>query len=196
MLNLNDVVNIIKKRYIRFMKNEKEYIKVKAKTWFLEFHGVLPRAENHTQYEHWKHPDIEEYLKLYHAVGDLWGWTGRLLLSEKELSEKLHSDLTEIWLFKINEKVLGFFEIDFSIPDKAEIVYLGLIPSEIGKGLGKSLLYAAIASAGRNGAQVWLHTCEFDHPNALNSYIQSGFKISNEAIEFEYYPIGFQVDKG
>lgn len=105
--------------------------------------------------------------------------------------EKLNAVDNEIWLFQPGETIIGFFEIDFSVAGKAEIVYLGLIPSEIGKGYGRELLNRAITVAGRRGDTVWLHTCEFDHPNALNIYIKSGFKIMDEQTEEEYYPVDF-----
>lgn len=167
------------------------YKKVKVKTWYLRFNGEKPVNIDTCRFHHWLDPDSERYLRLYKAVGDKWGWTGRLLLSEKELNEKLHSTENEIWLFQPKETAIGFFEIDFSEEGKAEIVYLGLIPGEVGKGYGKEFLNTAIAVAGRKGDEVWLHTCEFDHPKVLNTYLKAGFEIVQEKIDEESYSSDF-----
>lgn len=172
-------------------KNKSRYERIPVRTWFLKFNCELPMLQNPDYFQLWRNPPVVEYLRIYHQVGDLWGWTGRLLLSEMELTEKLNSADNEVWLFQPEGTAVGFFEIDFSVKGKAEIVYLGLIPSEIGKGYGKLFLNVAIATAGRKGSEVWLHTCEFDHPDALKIYQKAGFEIVGENIEEELYPIPF-----
>lgn len=166
--------------------------KIAVKTWHLLFKGKVPELELNYSIEHWENPPVDEYLQLYIQVGKQWGWTSRLLLSSEELQMKLADSTNEVWLFKQNDTISGFFEIDRSESGKAEIVYFGLLPNMIGKGLGKSFLNAAIATAaGNSNCQVWLHTCEYDHPNALDMYIKAGFIIEYETIDREYYPVDF-----
>ena len=175
--------------------NDTQYKKVKVKTWYLKYAKNIPVFRESDHFSKWLNPDSEEYLNLYKEVGSQWGWTGHLLLLEQELKEKLNAKDNEIWLFQHLGKTIGFFEIDFSLEGKAEIVYLGLIPSEVGKGHGKELLNTAIAVAGKGGNTVWLHTCEYDHSNALNIYLQAGFNIVDVKIEKEYYPVEFSMKK-
>ena len=54
----------------------------------------------------------------------------------------------------------------------------GLTPPFIGRGYGGPLLDSAVQNAFAWGAdRVWVHTCNYDHPNALNNYLKSGFQI-------------------
>lgn len=163
------------------------YKKVLVKTWYLKHKGSKSSVRRVFDIEQWLMPDVAEYIKLYKAVGEKWGWSGRLLMKEKELKSVLNSTHNEIWLFKANGELKGFFEIDLSVEGKAEIVYLGLLPNEIGKGFGKQILEAAISTSGTDKREVWLHTCEFDHPKALSIYLKAGFVIESETVEEEYY---------
>jgi len=151
----------------------------------------MPILDKKSILEKWNAPNVEEYLTLYRKVGEKWGWSGRLLCSGNELKNRLHSSTNEVWKFYVESKIGGFFEIDYSIPGKTEIVYMGLLPEYIGKGYGKSLLDSAVAIAGRNGQSVWLHTCEYDHPKALDAYLKAGFEVVSESVDLEYYPIDF-----
>lgn len=165
------------------------YKQIPVKTWFLTFEGALPDVSETEsfQLELWKNPNADEYLELYKEVGSVWGWTGRLLKSPEELDEILKSDKNEVWLFNVENEVAGFFELVRS-EQETEIVYLGLKPGWIGKGLGQKLIQAAIAKAGQNGEKVWLHTCDRDHASALQAYQKAGFKIEKETVSLEYYP--------
>jgi len=54
------------------------------------------------------------------------------------------------------------------------------LPDFIGRGLGGALLTSAIENAlawAPPPSRVWVHTCNRDHPNALNNYQAKGFKI-------------------
>lgn len=164
------------------------YKQIPVKTWFLKFDGTIPDNSPFEKSIHlWEKPDADVYLELYKEVGSVWGWTGRLLKSKEELVEILTSFTNEVWLFKVENEVAGFFELVRS-EKETEMVYLGLKPDWIGKGLGQKLIQAAIAKAGQNGEKVWLHTCERDHEAALKAYQKAGFKIEKELISLEYYP--------
>lgn len=165
------------------------YKQIPVKTWFLVFERTLPDVSSFepVRLEHWKNPDAAEYLELYREVGDAWGWTGRLLKTRAELETILNSTSNEVWLFKVENEVAGFFEITRK-EKETEIVYLGLKPNWIGKRLGQKLIKAAISKAGANGEKVWLHTCERDHASALAAYQKAGFSIVKETVSMEYYP--------
>lgn len=170
--------------------------KVRVRTWHLKFNKDFKELNSHAKIECWDKPNADEYLELYSAVGKEWGWSGRLLMTKDELVQLLQSSKSEIWLMKDGEQIQGFFELDLSESNSVEIVYLGLIPEFIGKGLGKKLLNAAITKASKKGANVWLHTCEFDHENALAVYQKAGFEINSEHVDKEYYPVDFLIKKG
>jgi GNAT superfamily N-acetyltransferase len=165
---------------------------INVRTWHLHFEGMVPSVSKSYELEIWKNPSTDEYLSLYKLVGRSWGWCGRLLLTTVELAEKLNSPDNEVWLFKKEDVLLGFFEIDRSHQGEAEIVYVGLLPEVIGKGHGKPFLEAAIATAsGPDNKRVWLHTCEYDHPKALEIYRKAGFVIDKATVEKEYYSTDF-----
>lgn len=166
------------------------YRKIPVKTWFLTFDGKQPEApilDGSINIGRWENPSVEEYLKIYEEVGSAWGWTGRLLRSRDELAEILQSANNEVWLFQKDNQIAGFFELVRS-EKETEIVYLGLKPEWIGKGLGQILIHASVYIAGQNGHKVWLHTCERDHPTAMQAYLKAGFKIERESVSMEYYP--------
>ncbi len=161
---------------------------IPVKTWVLTFNGSLPDISSFEKaVQFWNAPDADAYLELYKEVGNVWGWTGRLMKSNEELTEILTSEANEVWLFNVENEVAGFFELARS-EKETEVVYLGLKPAWIGKGLGQKLIRAAIAKGAPNGEKVWLHTCERDHESALKAYQREGFRIEKELVSMEYYP--------
>jgi GNAT superfamily N-acetyltransferase len=108
-------------------------------------------------------------------------------MSSYELAEILKSDNNEVWLFQVGNQVTGFFELARSEKD-TEIIYLGLKPDWIGKGIGQKLIRTSVAVADQNNCKVWLHSCEYDHPSALHSYLKAGFVIEKEILSMEFYP--------
>ena len=62
-----------------------------------------------------------------------------------------------------------------------EIAYFGLLPKFIGKGLGGGFLSYAVEKAWEfKKKRIWVHTCNYDHPNALKNYKARGFEIYKE----------------
>lgn len=165
------------------------YQQIPVKTWFLTFEGAMPdiSPSESIHLKQWKNPDAGDYLQLYKDVGHAWGWSGRLLKSPEELTTLLNSENNEIWLFSVDNEIAGFFELDRS-ENETEIVYLGLKPEWIGMGLGQRLILASVSIAGQHGENVWLHTCEKDHPAALKAYLKAGFTIKKVTESFEFYP--------
>jgi GNAT superfamily N-acetyltransferase len=142
--------------------------------------------------QRWPKPGIKKYKALFAAVGNKWGWSGRLLMAEEELKGILRAPTTEVYRLRCQGGTAGFVELDRRGPNATEIAYFGLLPEFIGRGLGKFLLDWAIRRAwrGRPG-RVWLHTCEHDHFGALAVYLKAGFRVCGEKIERQPYPDGF-----
>ena len=72
---------------------------------------------------------------------------------------------------------VGYFELESQKGGDVEIVYFGLLPDFIGRGLGGALLSAAVERAWEitDTRRVWVHTCTEDHKHALDNYRQRGF---------------------
>jgi GNAT superfamily N-acetyltransferase len=144
----------------------------------------------------WRRPQADAYRSLFSAVGGEWGWTGRLLIGEAELRALLDDHLIEIYRLRHGSRIAGFVELDRRVPGQVEIVYFGLTPEFIGRGLGGLFLRWAIHRAWRGGGRggrpaterVWLHTCDYDHPSALAVYRKAGFLVYDEWVELEPYP--------
>lgn len=123
----------------------------------------------------------------YRRVGDDWAWTDRLKRTEAQWQEYAESDDLQTWVASFEGEECGYFEI-FRDGYEVRIALLGLDPDFIGKGLGGSLLIAALKQAWTNGTRrVFLDTCGRDHPNALPNYLRHGFRIirTEFADEFE-----------
>jgi len=171
------------------------YKKIPVKTTYMEM-TEKPNFEfeerEWVSVTHFDKPNIDLYKDVYKRVGEKWGWTGRLILSDEELKEKIHHENTEFYCLFEKENLVGFFELDKNLPSEVEIIYLGVVPEYIGKGFGGLLLKLAIHHAWEFEPQrVCLHTCEFDHKNALAVYQKYGFKAYKTSVDNEYYSLDF-----
>ena len=182
------------------------YVVIPARTTYLEMRRNEvpdpPVAPAGCSVSRWRRPQRDEYLALFSAVGGKWGWAGRLRLADGELRALLDDPLIEIYRLRCGSRVAGFAELDRRTAGEVEIVYFGLAPEFIGRGLGGFLLRWTVnrawqvggrGSGGRGSAtrRVWLHTCEFDHPGALAVYRKAGFRVYDERIEMEPYAEAF-----
>lgn len=123
----------------------------------------------------------EDYLELYRSVGGRWQWTDRLLWSGAELEAYLASPNMHLWLLRAGDAVAGYFELQTHVDGHAEIMYFGLVPEFIGRGLGGWMLTRACEESFALGAsRVILNTCTLDAPQALPNYIARGFRIVRE----------------
>lgn len=139
--------------------------------------------------ERWSEPGIEEYLELFHRVGDQWLWHGRLDASRDGISGLIRARDYEIWCLWADGGVAGLGEFDRSTPGEVKIEYFGLLPDRIGGGLGGFLLRTLLHEAARPGIdRIWLHTCTEDHPGAVEIYRYFGFRVYAEAVEWVHDP--------
>jgi len=120
---------------------------------------------------------VARYRELYAAVGSDWHWHDRDAWSDERLAEHLADPTVSVFLFTVNGRPAGYFELQQHDDGDVELVYFGLFPDEIGKGYGGAMLTAATSEAWRLGAtSVWLHTCTLDHPHAIANYRARGFE--------------------
>ena len=112
-----------------------------------------------------------EYLALYTLVGERWLWRDRLAWPEPELAAYLGLSDVHVWTATLDGATTGYFELKrSSAGESTEIMYFGLAPAYIGRGLGGWLLTRAAEIALSLGAdRVVLNTCTLDGPHALAS---------------------------
>ncbi len=136
-----------------------------------------------------EHPSIERYLRLFRLVGDDWLWFSRLRLTESELVAIIHHRDVEVYVLRVNGADAGILELDFRDASQCEIVYFGLTGAHVGKGLGHYLMLEAIARAwAKPIKRLWVHTCTFDHPSALQFYRRAGFRPFRQQVEIAIDP--------
>ena len=127
---------------------------------------------------------VDDYLRLYHAIGDDWLWWSRLTWDEARLAAHLAEDETEVYVAEAGGAEIGLIELNLRPEPDIEIRYFGVVPSWIGKGLGGWLLGHALAAAGRHEPRrLILNTCTLDHPGALAFYQKHGFAITHSEVD-------------
>jgi ribosomal protein S18 acetylase RimI-like enzyme len=132
---------------------------------------------------------LAEYRDLYSRIGRDLMWFSRAGLSKASLAALLGADGIEIWLVRRDGAAIGLVELDYRDAagrpgDETEIVYFGLVPEAIGGGSGRWMMEQALDRAfARTIRRLWLHTCHYDHPAALDFYRRSGFTPYKTAIE-------------
>ena len=138
-----------------------------------------------------RRPTVSFYRYLYAAVGEPWTWTVRRSLSDAELAAILDDRRVEVNVLWVGGVPAGYAELDRRAPPDIELAYLGLLPEFIGQGLGAYLLDWAIHHAWRSRPRrLWLHTCDLDHPRALDFYQQQGFRIYDRRVTRADLPPG------
>jgi GNAT superfamily N-acetyltransferase len=117
--------------------------------------------------------------QLYRDVGAMWQWTDRLTWDDSQWSQYVGRSSMNTWLGFWKGERAGYFELDSQHDGNVEIMYFGLLPEFIGRGLGGIMLTAAIQSAWLNPdtRRVWVHTCSNDHKHALENYLKRGFQL-------------------
>lgn len=116
--------------------------------------------------------------RLYTEVGRDYHWVDRLGWTDQEIVAYLADPALELWVLHDGGEPAGYFELRTHDDGAVEVAYFGLMPSAIGRGLGKYLLTCAVARAWARGAtRVWLHTSSLDHSSALPNYLARGFTV-------------------
>jgi GNAT superfamily N-acetyltransferase len=130
-----------------------------------------------------EHPDLQWYRALFRQIGAPYLWASRLELDDEALAKRLEDPDVEAYVLRDRDAEIGMMELDFA-PDECELRFFGLIESAIGTGAGRWLMNRTIERAwSRPIRRFWLHTCNFDHPDALAFYLRSGFRPYKRQIE-------------
>src|SRR5438034_596560 len=114
-------------------------------------------------------PELNRFL--YCAVGGDFFWIDRLSWTYQQWLTYLDRPELETWVAFVAGSPVGYFELEAQPGANVELVYFGLLPRFVGRGLGGPLLTAAVERGWAMGAaRVWVHTCNLDHPGALSNY--------------------------
>jgi GNAT superfamily N-acetyltransferase len=141
--------------------------------------------------QQFKEPDWVFNRDMYVAVGETWKWVDKLPWTDEQWHDYAGDANLRTFAAYHEDALAGYYELRRSDPPskrsdadghdaEVEIAYFGLLPAFIGRGLGSALLTSAIENAwawAPTPSRVWVHTCNRDHPNALNNYQARGFKI-------------------
>ncbi len=140
--------------------------------------------------------DVASYRALYDRVGQPWLWWLRRMMPDDMLARLLADPAIAVHVLKLDGEVAGFFELDATYWPDINLSYFGLVPSVIGRGLGFSLLGAAIERVFAGPVRgMTVNTCTADHPRALPNYQRAGFRIMRQVNEVWDIPqrLGFEV---
>jgi ribosomal protein S18 acetylase RimI-like enzyme len=128
-------------------------------------------------------PDFYRYL--YREVGRQYSWHDRWDWSDEQIIGYFADPAVRLYVLYAHDVPAGYFELRAepgAVGGRSvEIVYFGLLPHAVGRGLGKHLLTLACREAwAGQPARVWLHTCSLDHPAAVPNYVARGFASYRE----------------
>lgn len=117
--------------------------------------------------------------RFYRDVGADWAWTDRLSWTEEDWRRYLQRDALQTWVGLLAGREIGYFELESDGEGSTQLVYFGLLPEFLGRGLGGALLTSAITCAWAvpGTRRVWVHTCTWDHRHALDNYRKRGFTV-------------------
>lgn len=120
--------------------------------------------------------------RFYTEVGRGWAWRDRLVWTDAQWADYAEPDELTTWIAKLNGEEVGYAELQREADGDVQLVYFGLLPEFIGKGLGGAFLsrIVEIAWATPGTRRVWLHTCTGDHPGAKANYESRGFVVYDE----------------
>ena len=85
-------------------------------------------------------PSIDYYRQLYRSVGASHYWVDRLVMPDEQLRSILHDERVDVFVLQVAGQTAGYSELDRRAAGEIELAYFGLLPSFIGRGLGKVLL--------------------------------------------------------
>lgn len=129
-------------------------------------------------------PQWEVNRFLYLFVGGPWTWTDKLSWTDRQWKDYVESGRLWTFLACYDGSLAGYYELQRDDAGDIEIIYFGLAPHFVGRGLGGVLLTHALEEAWRLGPKrVWVHTCTLDHPAAVANYQARGMQIYKTEIQ-------------
>ncbi len=121
--------------------------------------------------------DTERFRQLFRAIGQDFMWFSRLIIAEEALAAIIGDPDVHCHALVRDGVDIGLLELDFRTRGQCELSFFGVVPSAVGGGAGRWLMNEAISRAWSQPiTRLWVHTCHFDHPNALAFYQRSGFR--------------------
>src|SRR5437867_6833941 len=161
------------------MEATRTYLELSRESQFRPGFGASPDLV----IERVERPTPELYRRCYRTVGEAFHWRDRWDWTDAQIRAHLADPAIALYVAvrigRGGEALVGWYELRTVAEDRSvEIAYFGLVPAELGRGLGKHLLSCAVRDAWAlrpAPARVWLHTCTLDHPNALPNYAARGF---------------------
>jgi RimJ/RimL family protein N-acetyltransferase len=121
---------------------------------------------------------------LYAFIGGAWAWWEKLSWTDEQWRAYAEAERLRTWIASYAGAPAGYFELQRDDEDGVEIIYFGLAPAFIGRGLGGPLLTMALEAAwATQPTRVWVHTCTLDHPAALANYLARGMKPYRTEVE-------------
>ncbi|MDT0329737.1 GNAT family N-acetyltransferase [Nocardiopsis lambiniae] len=123
---------------------------------------------------------------LYERVGGDWQWVDRLTWTPDRWRAWVDRPAVETWVLYQDGAPAGYAELEAQDDGAVEILYFGLMPGFLGRGLGGHTLTLALRRAwdladrlpGREPTRrVRLHTCSLDGEHALANYRARGLEI-------------------
>ena len=114
----------------------------------------------------------------YETIGKVWHWRDRLTWSEDDWARWLATPGVRTWEFMFEGRPgIGYAELATDLNGSTEIVYFGVKPEFVGRGMGGAALTQIVEVAfSLPSRRVWLHTCTFDSPMAIVNYEARGFQ--------------------
>ncbi|MCH2201589.1 MAG: GNAT family N-acetyltransferase [Fuerstiella sp.] len=126
-------------------------------------------------------PTVRYYRFLYDAVGREYNWILRNKLNDTALATVLEDPHNDLLVLSVNGSPAGFADLIQHEKNEIELLYFGLMPEFIGRGLGTWFLQQTVDKTWiRHPQRLWLHTCTLDHPAALKTYLNAGFRKYKE----------------
>lgn len=124
-------------------------------------------------------------------VGGAYRWRSAFRTTREWQEVTLARPLRQYWLIMLGHELAGVAATEPQDGGDVEITTFGLVPEYVGKNLGGPALTLVIrqawASEPVGGAaavrRVWLHTCSYDHPNALRNYQRRGMRVYRTEVE-------------
>jgi len=133
--------------------------------------------------------DTERFRKLFRAIGRDIMWFSRLILAEETLQAIIGDAQVHCHALVKDGEDIGLLELDFREAGQCELSFFGLVPGAVGSGTGRWLMNEAVTMAWQRPiSRLWVHTCSFDHPNALTFYQRSGFTAYQVMVEVHKDP--------
>ena len=107
-------------------------------------------------------------------------------------STLIHHPATEIFILRREGNPIGYVELNFRLFPQVEIVFFGLVESEIGNGLGPRMMKRSMQIIReRDPKKVIIQTCTLDHPKP--SYHLSLRFLQVQLYELLIHPFFLQV---